>query len=1683
MPPDTQLHDRSSDLTHRKRHFNESNAIKFDSAEPVWIKASVVKKKLDSSYGCNDDVDYQTVLGTSKHYYSRKTHPAEWDWLFGYVVKTGLHDGLSKQSALSPLDINHVSSPHNSETTTSPFGSFTLRKTGRLVVEEESTSSRKRHVPKIYQPKSVCIQDEWNSIFNGQVVDLNESEVESSILPANQFQNEKQMVLGNLIELTHLHEPSLIQSLKARYDDLKVYTFCGNILLALNPFQTIDGLYSDQVMSHYITKDCIAENDVSSEPHVYAIAQQAFNEMKKAFEISEGICTCRLDQDIKIDQSILVSGESGAGKTVTTKVIMKFLAKLSEQSISNQSSSGSKSIEQQVLQSNPILESFGNARTVRNDNSSRFGKFIEIQFHRSGRLEGASISTYLLEKVRLLRQGENERNFHIFYELLEGLNQHDSVRTELGLQGYEIRDFRITASSGVFDRRDGIKDSESFNSLQSAMSTVGFTDSEKTQIFKVISGLLHMSNLKFVEMSSGAVVFDDECLSLGYVLDIFGVDKESLTNAVCKSTINVGNEIVQKNLSFHKAQKALEALMKATYGALFELVVKKINTSITIDVCPDDQFSRSDSTETFEFAFIKILDIFGFESFEVNSFEQLCINYCNESLQQQFNRHIFKREQEEYEREGITWSFISFPDNQDILDVIDQKKYGLFSILDEQCKLAMCTDQTFANATYEKFKCGQNMRISSNRNQQARGQFSIQHYAGNVEYSTESFLDKNKDELPKEATEFLLSTSVYIFHEIGKHLDLGETRPMTALKLSNSLVKSTVANQFSSQLKKLRDRIDLTNPHYIRCLKPNHQLVPSCFVPGIIAEQLRYCGVLEAVRISRSGFPQRYSKGVFYKRYSLLGSVDLTLSSHEHRNFCEMLVEDILKLDSTSITRDVPGAAAFDIKSTDVQIGKTKVFLRQSAFDSLEFLRVCKLNSSAKRLQTIYRTFAAQRRYVYMVKSIIKIQSYYRCYSANRQVQRIRLHKQLVLVQSLWRRFYNYKLYRSKLYAILWCQRYFRGNQARKQNLEIKRKSKCVLLQSWWRMYNCRNQFLNLRNLACNVQHLFRAKQARYILVRLRVESKSHSAVTSERDDLRKKNAQLQNEIKSLKMTGASSPCICSIYGGNDVVGKISQEMEILKSLLRDKELICESQQKEIDALQKEVSMLRQDNIHHDPCSTRQESPPPSDSESVSSRTLNSSNLMKLANYSIQTDSTYLNDSFATNRSQGIYAYHFDTPIHSAVRAADDDALSIAITNCDDVAGDINRGGEGGRTPLHLAILISNLSTATFLLQNDSVANTQDDAGNTPLHYASNCTAVKLLLEVGGANPNIPNNVGYSAIHVAVQRRDVQSVKLLLNHSAKVNVADNIKWLTPLHLIAQENSLKSDENSGEKILEIARVLSDGTGADLNYQDKAGNTPLHHAAVLVHQYAGELINILLKKGANPNVANNRGQTPMHLLLHNTRLRRFAFFPDLVQFILFNGYDTNLQSLNGCAPIHLAIYHQDFDSAIQLLEREAQLHLSWTKPARWASHWNEIGSSQQVLCMDMISDQDIMHQLFSSISSEQTLGPSRPYCMQCKKKIGAFGRKNCRHCGCLLCLKCAPNKLDTIFFPPYCEKVIQSGEPMRVCLICEDILISRKEDSDGVLGREVYIPTSRHEDISMLDLEGNFHEDSHVLSLLK
>lgn len=552
-----------------------------------------------------------------------------------------------------------------------------------------------------------------------------------------------------------------------------------------------------------------------------------------------------------------------------------------------------------VVHSNPILESFGNARTLRNDNSSRFGKFIDVRFiPRSGRLTSASIDTYLLEKVRLISPAVGERNYHIFYELLAGLSQRD--RKDFLLGNCRAQDFHMTAVSGTFDRRDGIDDRKTFKDLKTALTTIGFTADAAQQLFGVCCAVLQCSNLTFTESVSGASQIDGTNPSLRHAVQLLGVSTEALNSALCCSAIEARGEILYKTLSRGQAAKALEALMKATYAALFSKIVTRINRSIAVADRGggDGGLTINGGTRGASDLSIGVLDIFGFESFDTNSFEQLCINFCNEALQQQFNQFVFKEEQNEYQSEGIDWSFISFPDNQDILDLIEKRHDGILSILDEQNIVPGATDVTFSRTVYEK--CGNHPRFSANSSQKILGIFCIEHYAGIVEYSTATFLEKNKDELPKETTLLLKSSSNPFIVSLGDVLSVkanasspkGGDSGRQLRRANSSLVRESVGSQFTGQLRELRRKIEQTTPHYIRCLKPNDLLVPGSFVPGIIADQLRCAGVLEAIRVSRVGFPQRYKHADFLRRYQILATEQMPKHRRYYgeRDLCELVV-------------------------------------------------------------------------------------------------------------------------------------------------------------------------------------------------------------------------------------------------------------------------------------------------------------------------------------------------------------------------------------------------------------------------------------------------------------------------------------------------------------------------------------------------------------------------------------------------------------------------------------------------------------------------------------------------------------------------------------------------------------------------------------------------------------------------
>jgi myosin-5 len=655
---------------------------------------------------------------------------------------------------------------------------------------------------------------------------------------------------------------------------------------------------------------------------------------------------------------------------------------------------------ERVLQSNPILEAFGNAKTLRNDNSSRFGKFIELGFNRAGILQGARVQTYLLEKVRIGYHASGERNYHIFYQLLRGATDeqhkkygfHDGLTGGLELSNY----FHLTGQGGAPQLRE-FSDEDGLKYTLKSMRSMGWDDGKIDHVLSIIAGILHLGQVKFegtMDASGQEIATIADEKTVADAAELLGVDLDKLVTALTIRIVVARNDRIRANLTPHQAADARDALAKTVYGAVFLWVVSEVNNCIKWE---NDKDIRSSAG---------VLDIFGFESFAVNSFEQLCINFTNEALQQQFNRFIFKLEQEEYEREQIDCAFIEFPDNQDCLDTIQARPKGILALLDDECKLGQRgNDKNWANKLNQTYlpeknqEVSDNTRYSATKMQQVKGVFCVRHFAGPVAYTAETnFLEKNRDEIPLTAQSLFEEDSSDLMKEIyavqkKQSEDSGSDKGGPAKQ-------KTVAQQFKVQLDSLIAMIETTDPHYIRCLKPNDAAKPKLLTRKRLTEQLRYGGVLEAVRVARMGYPVRLDHAGFFKRYRmLLPSVPesvLPWSMDDHNDpqtlcvkFMDTLLAEGAKLvnftnEDGSMTRAnkirmaqrQPEPMVFP--KSDVQLGLSKVCMRKGPHDKLESHRVFHQNASVTLIQSWMRGMQQNRRFLVQGDSALTIERWYR---------------------------------------------------------------------------------------------------------------------------------------------------------------------------------------------------------------------------------------------------------------------------------------------------------------------------------------------------------------------------------------------------------------------------------------------------------------------------------------------------------------------------------------------------------------------------------------------------------------------------------------------------------------------------------------------------------------------------------
>ncbi|CAL8243411.1 unnamed protein product [Lota lota] len=859
---------------------------------------------------------------------------------------------------------------------------------------------------------------------------------------------------NDLTALSYLHEPAVLHNLKVRFIDSKlIYTYCGIVLVAINPYETLP-IYGSDIINAYS-----GQNMGDMDPHIFAVAEEAYKQMARD----------------ERNQSIIVSGESGAGKTVSAKYAMRYFATVS-------GSTSEANVEQKVLASNPIMEAIGNAKTTRNDNSSRFGKYIEIGFDMRYRIIGANMRTYLLEKSRVVFQADEERNYHIFYQLCASAHLPELKALRLG----SANDFLYTRQ-GRSPVIEGVDDTKELSTTRHAFTLLGVNESYQMGLFQVLAAILHLGNVEVKDRDSDSSIIPPNNSHLTAFCELVGVSYQDMSHWLCHRKLRTATETYIKTVPRLQAVNARDALAKHIYAKLFSWIVEHVNKALVTNIK-----QRS---------FIGVLDIYGFETFEINSFEQFCINYANEKLQQQFNMHVFKLEQEEYMREEIPWTLIDFYDNQPCINLIEAKM-GVLDLLDEECKMPKGSDESWAQKLYNTHlkTCSlfQKPRLSNRA-------FIIQHFADKVEYQCEGFLEKNKDTVNEEQINVLKASKfdllVELFQDGEKAVSPtgqaqgagGRTRLSVKpdkVRTSSREHKKTVGCQFRNSLQMLMDTLNATTPHYVRCIKPNDFKLAFSFDPMRAVQQLRACGVLETIRISAAGFPSRWTYQEFYSRYRVLMKQKDVLQDKRLtcRNVLEHLVQDQDKY----------------------QFGKTKIFFRAGQVAYLEKLRADKLRVACVRIQKTIRCWLARKKFLRQRASAITIQRFTRGYQARCLAKFMRRTAAATTIQKYQRMCVARRGYRQKQAAALAMQTILRAYMARQKYKALLRESKAVVIQKHARGLLARRRYKRCLRAIVYLQCCLRRMRARWELKKLKIEARSV-------EHFKKLNIGMENKIMQLQ--------------------------------------------------------------------------------------------------------------------------------------------------------------------------------------------------------------------------------------------------------------------------------------------------------------------------------------------------------------------------------------------------------------------------------------------------------------------------------------------------------------------------------------------------------------------------------------
>ncbi|XP_041566306.1 myosin heavy chain, muscle isoform X16 [Drosophila elegans] len=779
-----------------------------------------------------------------------------------------------------------------------------------------SLEQRRIDQSKPYDSKKSCwIPDEKEGYLLGEIK-ATKGDIVSVGLPGGETRDLKKDLLQqvnppkyekaeDMSNLTYLNDASVLHNLRQRYYNKLIYTYSGLFCVAINPYKRYP-VYTNRCAKMYRGK---RRNEVP--PHIFAISDGAYVDMLTNH----------------VNQSMLITGESGAGKTENTKKVIAYFATVGASKKTDESAKNKGSLEDQVVQTNPVLEAFGNAKTVRNDNSSRFGKFIRIHFGPTGKLAGADIETYLLEKARVISQQSLERSYHIFYQIMSG--SVPGVK-EYCLLSNNIYDYRIVSQGKT--TIPSVNDAEEWVAVDQAFDILGFTKQEKEDVYRITAAVMHMGGMKFKQRGREEQAEQDGEEEGGRVSKLFGCDTQELYKNLLKPRIKVGNEFVTQGRNVQQVTNSIGALCKGVFDRLFKWLVKKCNETL------DTQQKRQH--------FIGVLDIAGFEIFEYNGFEQLCINFTNEKLQQFFNHHMFVLEQEEYQREGIEWTFIDFGmDLQMCIDLIE-KPMGILSILEEESMFPKATDQTFSEKLTNTHlgKSAPFQKPKPPKPGQQAAHFAIGHYAGCVSYNITGWLEKNKDPLNDTVVDQFKKSQnkllIEIFADHPGQSGGGEQAKGGRGKKGGGF--ATVSSAYKEQLNSLMTTLRSTQPHFVRCIIPNEMKQPGVVDAHLVMHQLTCNGVLEGIRICRKGFPNRMVYPDFKMRYQILNPAGIVGVDDPKK--CGSII-----LESTSLDPDM------------YRIGHTKVFFRAGVLGQMEEFRDERLGKIMSWMQAWARGYLSRK--------------------------------------------------------------------------------------------------------------------------------------------------------------------------------------------------------------------------------------------------------------------------------------------------------------------------------------------------------------------------------------------------------------------------------------------------------------------------------------------------------------------------------------------------------------------------------------------------------------------------------------------------------------------------------------------------------------------------------------------------